>query len=203
MQSLRPIQLPARDISSRSPSKGRVWVLLSGGVDSAACTALYLNQGFRVRCVHVSFGQAAADPERVAAERVARHFGLSLEVLRWSGNARFRAGETTGRNAFLHLGALLEIGARSGLLASGIHAGTPYFDCSKGFISSLQSLLDGYCDGRMLVAAPFLDWTKDQVFLFCRTEGVPVDLTYSCENGSLPPCGSCVSCRDRRALDAL
>ncbi len=180
-----------------------MWVLLSGGVDSAACTAFYVNQGFRVRCVHVSFGQAAADLERMAAEQVARHFGLPLKVLRWSGLTTFGEGETPGRNAFLHLGALLEIGARSGLLASGIHAGTPYFDCSKGFVACLQALLDGYYDGRMLVAAPFLDWTKDQVFLFCRSEGVPVDLTYSCEAGRLPPCGSCLSCRDRRALDAL
>lgn len=203
MQSLEPLQRPARDTSSRSPSEGRVWVLLSGGIDSAACTAFYLNQGFRVRCVHVNFGQAAADPERIAAERVARHFGLPLEVLQWTGSGTFGAGETPGRNAFLHFGALLEVGARSGLLASGVHAGTPYFDCSREFISRLQCLFDGYCDGRMVVAAPFLDWTKDQVLLFCRAEGVPVALTYSCENGSVPPCGSCLSCRDRREFDAL
>jgi 7-cyano-7-deazaguanine synthase len=29
---------------------------------------------------------------------------------------------------------------------------------------------------------------------------LPVQLTYSCELGSVPPCGLCLSCADRRAL---
>lgn len=37
----------------------RAWLLLSGGIDSAACLAFYLKQGFRVECFHINFGQAA------------------------------------------------------------------------------------------------------------------------------------------------
>ena len=181
----------------------RAWLLLSGGIDSAACLAFYLKEGFHVECFHISFGQPASGHERAAAERVARHFDVPLTILRWSGSTDFRTGEIIGRNAFLFLGALIEIGGNAGILATGIHAGTPYFDCSQSFLSSLQTVFDGYCDGRVQLAAPFIGWSKQQVFAFCKSEKVPIDLTYSCEKGTDQPCGKCLSCRDRRALRAL
>lgn len=187
----------------KSVSLQRVWLLLSGGIDSAACLAFYLKQGFQVECFHISFGQPASKHEKNAAERVAHHFNAPLTILRWSGSTDFTVGEIMGRNAFFLFGVLTEIGNKTGILATGIHAGTPYFDCSKSFLSSLQILFDGYCDGRIRLAAPFIEWTKQQVFAFCESEKVPVRLTYSCENGTLKPCGICLSCKDRRALNAL
>ena len=193
---------PGEGESGRAPPP-RAWLLLSGGIDSAASLAFYLKEGFHVECFHISFGQPASGHERAAAERVARHFNVSLTTLRWSGSANFMAGNIIGRNAFFFLGALIEIGENIGVLVTGIHAGTPYFDCSQTFLSSLQTVFDGYCDGRVQLAAPFIEWSKQQVFAFCKSEGVPIDLTYSCEKGTDQPCRECLSCRDRMALDAL
>ena len=188
---------------SHPRSLPRLWLLLSGGIDSAACLAFYLELAFQVECFHVDFGQPASTQERGAAERVARHYKVPLTILHWSGTTEFATGEIVGRNAFLLLGALTEIGRKTGTLATGIHAGTTYFDCSPAFLSSLQSLFDGYCDGRILLAAPFISWSKQQIFAYCESKGVPVNLTYSCETGATVVCGDCPSCRDRKALDAL
>lgn len=188
---------------SKSVSLPRVWLLLSGGIDSTACLAFYLKQEFQVECFHISFGQPAFKHEQYAAERVARHYNAPLTILRWSGSTDFTVGEIIGRNAFFLLGALTEIGKNTGILATGIHAGTPYFDCSPSFLSSLQTVFDGYCDGRIRLAAPFIEWSKQQVFSFCESEKVPIGLTYSCEKGTHGPCGICLSCKDRRALNAL
>ena len=181
----------------------RVWLLLSGGIDSTACLAFYLKEKFHVECFHISYGQPASGHERAAAERVARHFNVPLKILRWSSSTEFMAGEIVGRNAFFLVGALIEIGRNAGILATGIHAGTRYFDCSQAFLFLLQTMFDGYCDGRVRLAAPFIEWSKQQVFAFCESEGVPIDLTYSCEKGTDQPCGECLSCRDREALDVL
>ena len=183
--------------------QSRAWLLLSGGIDSAACIAFYLKQGFHVKCFHVSYGQSASKHERVAAGRVARHFDVPLKILRWSGAATVNEGEIVGRNAFLLLGALIEIDGNSGILATGIHAGTSYFDCSQGFLSAMQDVVDGYCNGRVKLAAPFIRWSKQQIFAFCKSERVPIGLTYSCEKGTEQPCKVCLSCQDRRTLDAL
>lgn len=181
----------------------RVWLLLSGGIDSAACLVFYLKQAFCIECIHISFGQPALLHECAAARRIAHHFSVPLKVLQWTGSAHLQEGEIAGRNAFLLMGALTEIGGNSGLLATGIHAGTSYYDCSPDFLSAMQTVVDGYCDGRVNLTAPFVKWSKQDIFAFCKSEGVPIELTYSCERGTQQPCRECLSCRDRRSLDAL
>ena len=181
----------------------RTWLLLSGGIDSAACLAFYLKQGFLVECLHINFGQRAFLHEGAAAKRIAHHFSVPLKVLRWIGSTDFQEGEIAGRNAFFLMGALTEIGADSGLLATGFHAGSSYYDCSPEFLSAMQTVFDGYCDGRVILTAPFIKWSKQQIFAFCKSEGVPTDLTYSCERGTEQPCKECLSCRDRRIVDAI
>ena len=108
-----------------------------------------------------------------------------------------------GRNAFLLFSALMKFKARSGIIAIGVHSGTPYFDCSMSFVQSMQSMFDNYTDGRIRVGAPFIEWTKRDIWNYCNDRQVPLQLTYSCEEGHNSPCGQCLSCRDRDALDAL
>lgn len=177
------------------------WLLLSGGLDSAACLAFFLARNATVECLHISYGQPAARHELVAAEAVSHHFGVPLSVLHWSGSHEVGPGHIVGRNAFLLTGALLHIGVKRALLAIGIHDGTPYYDCSPQFLAALQALFDSYCDGRVRISAPFLSWTKQHVYAFSRHMHVPTPLTYSCEAGTDSPCETCLSCRDRRALD--
>jgi 7-cyano-7-deazaguanine synthase len=97
----------------------------------------------------------------------------------------------------------MEFGKRNGIIALGVHAGTPYIDCSQEFIKAIQSTFDDYSDGRIRIGAPFVEWKKQDIWLYCQEKQVPVKLTYSCEKGCKPPCGRCLSCRDRKALYAL
>lgn len=196
---------PVVDSSERESvsSAARAWILLSGGIDSLACLAFYIKRGFHVSCLHIDLGQPGAVFERAAAERAALHYSVPMTTLHWTGSSDFTGPEIVGRNAFLLMGALMEIGCRSGLLAIGIHSGTRYFDCQRGFLCSMQAIVDGYCDGRVKLAAPFLDWSKQEVLAYCRSERVPLTLTYSCEAGMWPACGQCTSCIDRSTIDAL
>ena len=102
-----------------------------------------------------------------------------------------------GRNAFLLSAALLERPESATAIALGIHSGTDYADCSPEFVKSMQAVYDLYCDGQVVIACPFIDWTKAEVLSYAESMGVPLALTYSCENGSNPPCGRCRSCQDR------
>lgn len=179
----------------------RTWVLLSGGLDSTACLAFFLAQDIAVQCLHIDYGQPAAQRELAAATAVSRHFGVRLNVLQWSGSPHISTGHIAGRNAFLLVGALLHIGPAPSLLAIGIHDGTPYYDCSAPFLSTLQALFDRYCDGRVRISAPFLTWSKQQVYEFSKRMNIPASLTYSCEAGQYPPCATCLSCQDRHGLD--
>jgi len=180
-----------------------VAVLVSGGIDSAALLAFYLSQRFSVRTLFVDFGQPAARQESRAAKAVCKHYGVDLSIMTVKSGATFSSGEITGRNAFLVFSALLVCGARPGIIAIGIHEGPPYYDCSEGFLKRIQTVVDGYAAGKIKVAAPFLKWGKEVIWEFCKEAQVPVESTYSCEKGGVPPCGKCLSCKDREALDAM
>jgi 7-cyano-7-deazaguanine synthase len=66
----------------------------------------------------------------------------------------------------------------------------------------MNKLLAGYTQGNVVLEAPFINWNKKMIYHYCKENNVPTDLTYSCENGTIPPCGKCNSCLDRRYLHA-
>ncbi len=178
-------------------------VLLSGGLDSAACAHFLKKRGMRVQGVFISYGQASDRIERAAATRIATHLAIPLAKYTVKGGQSFRSGELAGRNAFLISAALFLLPKKPTLLAVGIHAGSPYYDCSQDFLERMGELIRAQTDGRVGLTAPFHEWSKAQLFDYFLTTKIPLRLTYSCESGKRPPCGRCLSCRDRSALGAL
>lgn len=176
-------------------------VLLSGGIDSAACVHFLQTHGHDVSAIFVNFGQTAAKSEWQSAQLMRDYFSIPLLAVHASAHETFGAGELMGRNAFLMFCAILLGGCRDGLLAIGVHAGTPYFDCSPSFVERIDPLVRECSNGRVSVLAPFLHWSKDDVYSYFVNAGLPLNHTYSCEAGALLPCGTCASCKDRARLE--
>ncbi len=179
-----------------------VVVLLSGGSDSAACLHFIRDVNRPVCALFVDYGQPAAAQEQLAATAISRHYGVAL-LNRTLTDARPKsAGLITGRNAFLLFAALMERPSTATAIAIGVHGGTDYVDCSLQFVRQMDSLIRLCSNDRVSLIAPFVEWTKSDVWHYCRTYGVPIELTFSCENGGTKPCGTCLSCLDREALYA-
>lgn len=175
-------------------------VLLSGGIDSAASAHYYLDLDFEINAFFVDYGQSARDNEQQSAVRIAAFYDIKLNQASFLSTKQYGAGEIRGRNAFLILAALLYYPRFKGIISLGIHSGTPYYDCSPQFIRDITPIIDTYTDGEVRIDAPFLTWDKANVYTYCKEKNVPIDLTYSCEAGTTPPCGECRSCKDREAL---
>jgi 7-cyano-7-deazaguanine synthase len=175
-------------------------VLMSGGIDSAACAHLLAWQGNTINAVFIDHGQAAAAAEERAVREITTRMGANLSCYSVLGSEPFTAGELVGRNACLVFTALFLTRARPGILAMGIHGGTPYWDCSEGFAREMEKLVAEHTDGKVVFMAPFLTWSKSEVYEYFLTTGIDVSVTYSCEAGTIPVCGRCASCRDRKAL---
>ncbi|AFQ42426.1 7-cyano-7-deazaguanine synthase [Desulfosporosinus meridiei] len=182
--------------------KSEILVLLSGGLDSTACVAYYLNLGFKVKALFVDYNQNAVDQEKKSAYAISNYYCVDFQVLKCSGLRQWGTGVIPGRNAFLLSIALLSSNLSQGLIAIGIHSGTSYYDCSPNFLLEMNNLFDCYTDGKISISAPFLNYNKDFIWQYCLDHAVPIELTYSCEKGFLEPCGSCLSCRDREVLRA-
>lgn len=176
-------------------------VLMSGGIDSAACAAFLAAQGIKVSALFIDHGQAAADQERIAVKSLAGELGIEVQLLTFTGAAPFGSGELVGRNAFLVFAALFATRAQSSRIALGLHAGTPYYDCSPAFVGLINRAVAEHTDNTVQVITPFIEWTKRDVYDYFLKAGLPTELTYSCEQGGYPSCGSCASCLDRKALE--
>ena len=183
-------------------SNVNVWMLMSGGIDSTACAHYFLQRGDSVTGLFVDYGQPAVHRERQAAERIANHLKLPLSVMSFRCDRRVGAGELTGRNAFLIFAALMGAHPTDGLLSLGLHSGTTYYDCGPAFVEQVGLIVEAYSDGRLALHCPFLLHDKALVYEYARIEGLPLNLTYSCELGTVPPCGRCASCLERNGLIA-
>ena len=182
--------------------KPEVVVLLSGGVDSTACIHFYTELKRPTEGLFIDYGQPAAIPELRAAKRVVEYYSIPLRTLALQGVKSKKTGMIMGRNAFLVTVALLESVETNRVIASGIHAGTEYPDCSQLFIERMQAVIDLYREKRLQLASPFITWSKAEIYAYCKESQIPIELTYSCERGGASPCGKCLSCRDRQMFYA-
>ena len=184
-------------------AKPQVTVCCGGGVDSTALIHYYLNMGFPVRGIHFYYGQPSYLGERKAIKAIAHFFQIRIEDAKIHPAIRSKKdGEFPGRNARFVFSTLNFFDQATGIVALGIHANTRYYDCTPAFVDNLQMLLNGYYAGTVKLDAPFLDFTKQDIFAYCRKHQVPIDITFSCERGVSEPCGACSSCIDRRYYDA-
>ena len=207
-----------------------ILVLLSGGLDSAVLAA-HEAQRDRVRPVFVSVGLAWEAAELAMIDRLlaAPVFANTDPLSRveftmrdvypashWAIRGVPPAYDTpdedvylTGRNLVLLTKAGI-VAATTGAqrIALGPLAGNPFPDARPEFFTAMSRALSLGLDHPIEIAAPFLEWQKDDVIRRGVELGVPLELTLSCMNpgstgsaGStgLPVhCGLCSKCRERR-----
>ena len=173
-----------------------VLILASGGIDSTACIRFFKKMKFDVDAIFFDYGQLSRRNELKAVTAVSEYYKISLRVISIRADTKFSDGLIQGRNAVMYFSALMNFRGNNGIIASGIHTGTPYYDCSSAFLGDIQRVFDGYTNGTVKAAAPFLTFSKKDIWDYCKTEKVPLSLTYSCERGLKQPCGKCNTCKD-------
>jgi 7-cyano-7-deazaguanine synthase len=131
-----------------------------------------------VSALHINYGQPNCIREQTAAASIAEHYGIPLRQISIVDVA-FAGGYIAARNAALLCLALMLSGNRVRLIALGIHADTPYADCSPEFVRLMQEVFNLYEHGRTRIMAPFLTWTKSEIFDYAHAQGVPLHLAYS------------------------
>lgn len=183
------------------PTRKVVTVLASGGIDSSALIGFYLERGFDVEALHFQYGQLNAENELNSVKKISEYYNVRLKVNYFGMRIRRLNYEYKYRNLMFLVAAAASSEDDFARLAIGVHAGTEYYDCSKNFISQTQNLFNSFTPDTLIVDTPFIDFTKDQIFEYCKQIRLPVHLTHSCESSERNPCGICPSCKDRRLLD--
>lgn len=102
----------------------------------------------------------------------------------------------------LSLAAALAVRLESRELWHGIHAedGTEgaYPDNSRMFLEAMSAVIYTGSGSRVRLISPFVVLTKTEVIDLGHRYEVPFHLTYTCYKGTMPPCGTCISCTARK-----
>jgi 7-cyano-7-deazaguanine synthase len=178
----------------------KVVVLFSGGIDSMAVAHFYQQAGYDIVTMFFDYGQMAKNAECFHADKVANYMGLCFKPYKSVDLSIISDGEIAGRNALLVLQAFAIQKYGIYKIALGIHDGTDYPDCSMLFVEKINALLDLYTGGTVICEAPFVKFCKHEIIEYAKQNSLPIELTYSCEKGVMPPCGECLSCLDRKVL---
>lgn len=189
-------------LNDHNNSEYKVFVLLSGGIDSTACVQFYKNQGLDVQSIFIDYGQKSANNEKKSARAVARYYKTQIIFINSGTKVEDLSGVILGRNASLLFTVFMHQQLTKGILALGIHSGTDYPDSTPIFTKHIQSIFDLYTNGKVKIGTPFLKWSKGDIWEYLKAENAPINLTYSCELGLEQPCGNCISCSDLETLYA-
>jgi 7-cyano-7-deazaguanine synthase len=104
---------------------------------------------------------------------------------------------------FLSSAASIALSKGCSVIYYGAHgddaAGNAYPDCSSAFNEAMNRAIFLGSGGQLQIEAPFVAWSKAEVVRMGLELKVPYELTWSCYEGGVKPCGACGTCRDRAA----
>lgn len=179
-------------------------VLLSGGLDSAVCLAIWQHADDLV-AVTVDYGQPSQGEKR-AAQRLCAHYNVQQVRVGVSnafepgvglfGNDLSNAPSTVvpHRNLVLLSLAAAATGAQRIVIGCNADDLADYVDCRPAFLRQVEAALGG-----VMVVAPLIDQTKREVVKTAKALSVPIEDTVSCYLGT--GCGECSACKLR--IEAL
>lgn len=200
-----------------------ILVALSGGIDSAVVLASELEQGQQTQGVFFSYGSRHNDRERLAAQKIAKHYGIELFDVDLLGvgdqltSSLFDRGQEVPKGDYrdeqmastvVPARNMIMISVLAGMAEShkcseiyiGVQDGSHsmYPDCRPNFINTMRQAVAFGTGGKVRLYTPLLAWTKPRILYEAVRLNVPLQLTYSCYLGQEKPCGECGACSKRK-----
>jgi len=197
-------------------------VSLSGGLDSCVAAAVARSEGYRLALLHADYGQLTEARERRAFEAIADFYGAERRLvvpfagLRAIGGSALidpgialpegdlgREGVPVSYVPFRNAHLLATAVSWAEVLgAQAIHVGfveedsSGYPDCREAFLRAFEAAaeLGTKPTTRISLKAPLIHLRKRAIVALGVALGAPLELTWSCYQGSDLACGRCDSC---------
>lgn len=209
------------------PNKKAV-VLLSGGLDSAACLYWAIKKGYDCTALNISYGQRHGKESKYAAalcrKKNVKFVKINLD-LPWLKGATSLVGKSAkipdeplaaiknakrvpstyvpARNlVFISVAASLADACGAAAVIAGPNAVdfSGYPDCRPQFYKPLaKAVREGTRCKAIKILTPLIRMNKAQITKLAQKLGVPFSMTWTCYIGGAKPCGKCDACKLRGA----
>jgi 7-cyano-7-deazaguanine synthase len=189
--------------------------LVSGGLDSTLVGAMIREQGLDNYPLFIDYGQRAAVTEWITCKAMHEQLELPNPVrMDLSGFGKVILSGLTSdalhikddaftptRNLlFLVAGAAyaFQVGANAVSIGILSEEFSLFPDQTQAFIGKAEDAIHTALGRHIKVSAPLSAFSKADVVVLAWEKGISG--TYSCHQGSLIPCGMCISCLEFRGL---
>lgn len=200
-------------------------VLLSGGMDSAVCTAIAIENGYEPAALHLNYGQRTQQKELDCYNKLCQDFKITKKLIvdvsyltQIGGSSltdfdieitesRLGSGEIPNtyvpfRNANILAIATSwaeVINAKAIFIGAMEQDSSGYPDCRKSFFSAFQSTINlgTKPTNEIKIITPVIDINKSDIVREGIRLGVDFSHTWSCYKDTEIACGECESCQLR------
>ncbi|MCS6809054.1 MAG: 7-cyano-7-deazaguanine synthase QueC [Bacteroidota bacterium] len=204
------------------PSEPLAVVLISGGMDSAVCTAIARVEGYGIAALHLNYGQRTQERELQAFHDIAEYYcarhRLVVDVSHFALIGGSSLTDTaipveqaniastvipTSYVPFRNANILaIAVSWAEVLGAIAIYIGaveedsSGYPDCRKEFYDAFQKVIDlgTKPETHIAICTPLITYTKKDIVQRGKELGVPFHMTWSCYKRNDRACGECDSC---------
>ncbi len=193
----------------------RIVVLASGGIDSSLMMARFLKEGHDVFPLHINYKQLAETREWEACQKVCEKLSLIPHKMDIQGFGELPSGLTdsefdvhddaflpTRNLIFLVLGSAYAYTKGSDVIAIGLVANPIFPDQKKDFIEKTETCVSSALGREIHILTPLIDLEKKDVLNLAKEFDL-LNLTYYCHSGTDPPCGKCISCKERQSAEQI
>ncbi len=197
-------------------------VLLSGGMDSAVCTAIAIEQGFEVAALHLNYGQKTQNKELICFQNICKHYNIEKKlVVDINHLSQIGGSSLTDNRMEIEVGSLDKseipnsyvpfrnanilaiatswaevIGAKALFIGATQVDFSGYPDCRKSFFDAFQMVINYGTkpETQITIVTPIIDYTKAEIVKKGIELKVPFNYTWSCYKSEKAACGTCDSC---------
>jgi len=198
--------------------------ILSGGMDSTTTTYIAKNEGYEIVALHFNYGQRTQNKELEAFNAICKELNItSTYIIDLDFFTQIGASALTDKSIDIPINGIEDgipvtyVPFRNGIFLSIAGAiaekenceamfigvveedSSGYPDCTEDFIQSMQKSINlgTKDDTHIQIKTPLIHLKKEDIVKKAISEGVKLELTWSCYQNEDKACGVCDSCRLR------
>ncbi len=197
-------------------------VLLSGGIDSALCLSIALEQNFEAAALHLNYGQKTESRELKAFQDICDYYKISERLIVDVSHFKIIGGSSLtdynmeiGKadldnhdipNTYVPFrnGNILAIaaswaeiiGANAVFIGANYLDSSGYPDCRPEFFDAFQKAINlgTKPDSNIEIITPIISYSKKEIVQKAYELHTPIEYTWSCYKEQNSACGVCDSC---------
>lgn len=171
-------------------------ILFSGGLDSTTCLAKAIQDFDEVEALSFNYGQKHIK-ELDHAVSIADYYGIKLKIYDITGLVEKSESDYIPFRNTIFLSIALSYAEQNNIdvIIYGANSADydSFPDCRLPYVEAINNLVKTHTM-KIIIITPIINTPKTEIIKLAKSLDVPIEMTWTCYEGTELPCGKCNSC---------